>query len=1016
MFKSDASLFLSANNNVSYAKTLINECKRLINDYNVPSNQNFNNCKKSINDCNINALVEKIETTRESLLKLDKDFATEYMTLLQENLTTAALSYQTMSSEEQFEYNLNAKDYDYALLYMLEQYESEGKLTKEMEEQLKIQRIKIEQYKLNDSMSGLSISSKEYIEKFKQNAELDKELIKIMYSGEEASQKLNEYDIQFKENLASLELNYSIGVKSDELKKLEPGSEAYYKKDNEIRQLQIDYYNNRSDLTEEERKIIEFQKDYIELNNYYIMGDVDKARTKKTQMFDPFTGKCIATSDEVAYENADWWGRAWMNTKTVGATVVTSMGGVGETLVDGTVMLTAGTVGLFSDDVAKWTEDFVSVNWSDDAYEGMVISGGLNEYSAHSGFHTVTDFITTTGTYIGLSFIPGLGGSAVMAVSASGNTGQTALDNGATLKEAVGASWVAGGLAFAADVGLDKLNASANVSQMSKITGRTAIGVGEPALNAIAEYSLYGHKNSESLFEYAEKTGAFTNMTIGGLVTNVAGLFGDYQKSKMTKLEQYKVDFNNQMDSMTDVQRSQSWVDYYSGKYGDINVEHSSGIDIDDYKYVNKNINNIFDEVFGNSDPVISRKLARMIDLYGESQLAAIEKYNVGFKSYRDHAVAHAYYVSKYVYDLSKTVDGIDVDETLFAAFAHDLGMSGGFVKYDGIYTKADEVLELLRMSGKEISFNDINSYIRKPHPLNSALTILTDDVIPDNLDKDVVALLAMTHSKSTSGISYFNSFEQWNKCVDELEQALVQYNKTNGTAFVLDTTKLKGMISNPIEFERLQKQALIIRDGDAMSQVATIDGNTVMQTGNVGVVVNDNPRTKYNKNASFESNKMAFDEPVVDEKTEISKMSDRLKTNSGVYIEGEDGDISSGVKFHAGELNTQFSTTTDGLSYYRATVDLVEPNQVPNSTLYAIEERIGEVRTYSNCKTREFVVNLPKAAENTALGNWYDAEIKKIGIELKQQAYIDYDKGIIDKTTLEKQLSFFENIRVEFV
>ena len=51
------------------------------------------------------------------------------------------------------------------------------------------------------------------------------------------------------------------------------------------------------------------------------------------------------------------------------------------------------------------------------------------------------------------------------------------------------------------------------------------------------------------------------------------------------------------------------------------------------------------------------------------------------------------------------------------------------------------------------------------------------------------------------------------------------------------------------------------------------------------------------------------------------------------------DGDISSSVKFHAGELNTKFSTDTDGSTYYHARVELVEPKQVPNSTLFAINE-----------------------------------------------------------------------------
>ena len=421
-------------------------------------------------------------------------------------------------------------------------------------------------------------------------------------------QKLDEYDAQYNANLDILELNYNINIKSDELEGLEPGTDEYYRKENEIRQLQVDYYTNKGNLTEEEKEFLQFQKDYIQVNKYYIAGDEDKARAMKTQMIDPMTGQCVATDAEIEYENADWWGRTCINAKTVGATFVTSMAGAGETIIDGGVMLTAGTVGLFDDDVAQWTEDFVSVNWTDDAYDGLVASGGLNEYSAYSGYHTVTDFLTTTGTYVGLSFIPGVGGSAVMALSAAGSSGQTALDNGATLKEAVGTSWVAGGLAFAADFGLDKLNAAEGVTQALKVTGRTAIGVGEPALNTIAEYAIYGHENSENIFDYAEKTGAYTNIAIGGLVTNIAGAYGDYKKAQ---LNQYKVDFNAKMDSMTDAQRSQSWADYYSGKYGDANVDHSSGIGIDGHNgsFVDPdaNLHNTFNEIYLFGDHVSGR-------------------------------------------------------------------------------------------------------------------------------------------------------------------------------------------------------------------------------------------------------------------------------------------------------------------------------------------------------------------------------------------------------------------------
>ena len=149
MFKSEAKLFLSANNNLNYAKTLINECKRLVIELELQGNSDYTKCKSNITDCDINSLVNKVETTKESLLKLDHDFAESYMQLLQKSLTIDEISYQNISDEERFEYNLYLKDFDYTLLAILEQRDSEGNLNAEMKHQLEIQRTKWERLEIS---------------------------------------------------------------------------------------------------------------------------------------------------------------------------------------------------------------------------------------------------------------------------------------------------------------------------------------------------------------------------------------------------------------------------------------------------------------------------------------------------------------------------------------------------------------------------------------------------------------------------------------------------------------------------------------------------------------------------------------------------------------------------------------------------------------------------------------------------------------------------------------------------
>ena len=54
MFKCEAKLFLSASNNINSAKTLINECKRLIVDFDLEGNPDCQNLKSDINHLNLN--------------------------------------------------------------------------------------------------------------------------------------------------------------------------------------------------------------------------------------------------------------------------------------------------------------------------------------------------------------------------------------------------------------------------------------------------------------------------------------------------------------------------------------------------------------------------------------------------------------------------------------------------------------------------------------------------------------------------------------------------------------------------------------------------------------------------------------------------------------------------------------------------------------------------------------------------------------------------------------------------
>lgn len=291
MFQSNPSLFLTANNYLYCAQTLINKCKASINSYEIPDSSNLASAKKSINSCNIDAILQIVDTTKASLLKLDKEFLVEYMSMLEETVNNGLKSYEMMTAEEIMQYNIQMgayiRDYNYSLLYKLEQYESAGMLTDEMKKQLEIQRIIVAQYDIQDKMAVLNPTSDEYIDLFKQNAEYEKKLIiaNPKLTDTEKADYLKEYNYSFNSEIDVLELNCNVAKKMAELQKLEVGSIEYYEKENIIRMLQINYYSRKDYLTDSESEYLQNLKDGLELNKLYV------AKKENNDILHPFIEK-----------------------------------------------------------------------------------------------------------------------------------------------------------------------------------------------------------------------------------------------------------------------------------------------------------------------------------------------------------------------------------------------------------------------------------------------------------------------------------------------------------------------------------------------------------------------------------------------------------------------------------------------------------------------------------------------------------------------------------------------------
>ena len=395
--------------------------------------------------------------------------------------------------------------------------------------------------------------------------------------------------------------------------------------------------------------------------------------------------------------------------------------------------------------------------------------------------------------------------------------------------------------------------------------------------------------------------------------------------------------------------------------------------------------------------------------IYAQAELVAQGKYSAFFMNFREHAELHTNEVRDYAVALASKIDGIDVDEVYYGAQFHDLGMRGGVFEMDGKFVPIDSV------TIDSLSTDDIEKYIvdshgwgglsadeldakmfeeygvlewssirdksvlpdeiiamaysdklanlaRKNHPLNSAIAILTEDVTPEGVDKNVVALLAMSHSKSTSGIRHFDDPEEWRSCIDKLGYALGETGMDPEDVAKI-TQPLYDTIDDPDTFTRLVDEALCIRDGDAMSKVPLVHGDTLMQNGEVSHV-------ELSGKAKLSDD---FSEVPTTPDAENAGITDTLSDIDGNPTGRVDNAFSK--KTHAGELNVTFDSDYDGYDYI-ASATVTDPTKTPFASLDSTWERIEEVATYSNCGERTFEVVLPKNMEGTELGKWYVEEM----------------------------------------
>ena len=278
--------------------------------------------------------------------------------------------------------------------------------------------------------------------------------------------------------------------------------------------------------------------------------------------------KAEAARKKAEYDALPWYGKAWNNIATGYLSFQEGLISVGETIVDGAIMLGSGLTlycspvgvamntlslvqevcGVSSEDTIvgqykKGVQNVVQYDFAGSWYDEQVKLYGLNEYAAYGGVHTAFKTTGSIAGYVGISLIPGgaivtgtLGGLA-----AAGSAAKQAFDSGASYDQSLFVSSVAGVAGFASGGALNKVQGlAAGTTSIGGILGYTALGAGvsmlEPAANTTAQYFTYGkdmvdengNKMYDSFWDYAVKSGGLEQMAfaaaVGGFSTGIVSV------------------------------------------------------------------------------------------------------------------------------------------------------------------------------------------------------------------------------------------------------------------------------------------------------------------------------------------------------------------------------------------------------------------------------------------------------------------------------------------------------------
>lgn len=375
----------------------------------------------------------------------------------------------------------------------------------------------------------------------------------------------------------------------------------------------------------------------------------------------------------------------------------------------------------------------------------------------------------------------------------------------------------------------------------------------------------------------------------------------------------------------------------------------------------------------------------RLLELYNKGKLTGRDRgYLLG---YEEHNFIHVYRVAEESVNVLEALNNlmdsgklkcykkINPEIVYKAGIIHDLGMSAGGYALCTINGKKG-LIEITELASDPIKYSeqlkelkiriedgDIEGQlIRASHAVNSAILTLQNSEI-FGADTEMLACLALIHSKSTSGVKKIDLYSQLSSMVENLYQ-----NQMLGDTrlYDFDVSKLVECDSNGVPITRE------IIENDVPKKVYVFKEGVIeeFRTGAVALRVGDAHATKtgYNhgggkiniiKRPDSTIAVSKIGQPIQDlymlEASQAEINIDYLEETIALY--GGSYEVSKSIVLGESNVVTMDSIVENGLLTHR---HVVKTTDSPASTWkWGIEEKFGEYETFANIK-QKVIVELP--------------------------------------------------------